>query len=80
MDKSLSVLTLDLFVQPTEPDKDKPNWKQVFNVKPVDFHSKQSDFVVHTCKRAGNIIMPQKDVMPVIKSFRNQLQLKENTR
>ncbi|XP_017350128.1 beta-1,4-N-acetylgalactosaminyltransferase 3 [Ictalurus punctatus] len=62
-----------------EPDKDKPNWKQVFNVKPVDFHSKQSDFVVHTCKRAGNIIMPPKDVMPVIKSFRNQLQLKKNT-
>ncbi|KAF4079591.1 hypothetical protein AMELA_G00179830, partial [Ameiurus melas] len=61
------------------PDKNKPNWKQVFNVKPVDFHSKQSDFVVQTCKRAGNIIMPQKDVMPVIKSFRNQLQLKENT-
>lgn len=58
----------------------KPNWKKVFNVQPVDFHSKQSDFAVHTCKRAGNIIMLQKDVMPIIKAFRNQMALTGNTR
>ncbi|GAA6089705.1 beta-1,4-N-acetylgalactosaminyltransferase 3-like isoform X2 [Tachysurus ichikawai] len=51
----------------------KPNWTQIFNVKPVDFQSKQSDWVVKTCKRAGNIIMPQKEVMPIIKAFRYQL-------
>ncbi|XP_027022456.1 beta-1,4-N-acetylgalactosaminyltransferase 3-like isoform X2 [Tachysurus fulvidraco] len=58
----------------------KPNWTQIFNVKPVDFHSKQSDWVVHTCKRAGNIIMPQKEVMPIIKAFRYQLMSTSNTR
>ncbi|KAK3518096.1 hypothetical protein QTP70_033321 [Hemibagrus guttatus] len=57
----------------------KPNWTQIINVKPVDFHSKQSDFVVHTCKRAGNIIMLQKDVMPIIKVFRNQMMSSQNT-
>ncbi|KAM9468380.1 beta-1,4-N-acetylgalactosaminyltransferase 3-like [Clarias gariepinus] len=62
-----------------EKNVNKPNWKQVFNVNPVDFHSKQSDFAVHTCKRAGNIIMLQKDVMPIIKAFRNQLKINPNT-
>ncbi|XP_058273534.1 beta-1,4-N-acetylgalactosaminyltransferase 3-like isoform X1 [Hemibagrus wyckioides] len=62
-----------------EGSMNKPNWTQIINVKPVDFHSKQSDFVVHTCKRAGNIIMLQKDVMPIIKAFRNQLLSSPNT-
>lgn len=71
---------MDLYPHPDEKNVNKPNWKQVFNVNPVDFHSKQSDFAVHTCKRAGNIIMLQKDVMPIIKAFRNQLKINPNTR
>lgn len=74
------VQTLYLYAKATEQNLNKPNWKKVFNVQPVDFHSKQSDFVVDTCKRAGNIIMLQKEVMPVIKAFKNQMKLKENTR
>ncbi|XP_034168961.1 beta-1,4-N-acetylgalactosaminyltransferase 3 isoform X2 [Pangasianodon hypophthalmus] len=62
-----------------ERNMNQPNWKQVINVKPVDFHSKQSDFVTQTCKRAGNIIMLQKDVMPVIKAFKNQLMSTANS-
>ncbi|XP_060759012.1 beta-1,4-N-acetylgalactosaminyltransferase 3-like [Neoarius graeffei] len=62
-----------------EPNINKPKWKQLFNVKAVEFHSKQSDLVVHTCKRAGNIILTQKEAIPLIKAFTNQLKLAENT-
>ncbi|XP_034169166.2 beta-1,4-N-acetylgalactosaminyltransferase 3 [Pangasianodon hypophthalmus] len=50
-----------------------PKWKQVFSVNALDFHSKQSDFVIHTCNRAGNIIMVKKEVMPVVEAFMSQL-------
>ncbi|KAF7694074.1 hypothetical protein HF521_007827 [Silurus meridionalis] len=63
-----------------EPKINQPNWQQVINVKPVNFHSMQSNIAVDNCKRAGNIIMYQKDVMPVIKAFRNQLKLDIKTR
>ncbi|XP_017350399.1 beta-1,4-N-acetylgalactosaminyltransferase 3 [Ictalurus punctatus] len=59
--------------------ENKPKWKQVFSVKSLDFHSKQSDFVVHTCNRAGNIIMLKKEVMPVVEAFMSQLKTTETT-
>lgn len=58
----------------------KPKWMQVFSVNALDFHSKQSDFVINTCNRAGNIIMVKKQVMPVIEAFMSQLKKTESTR
>ncbi|XP_066524153.1 beta-1,4-N-acetylgalactosaminyltransferase 3-like [Hoplias malabaricus] len=52
----------------TEADK-KPNWERVINVNPVDFYSNQPIVVTNTCKRAGNVIMNEKDVKPVIEAF-----------
>ncbi|KAG7320231.1 hypothetical protein KOW79_016084 [Hemibagrus wyckioides] len=57
-----------------------PKWKQVFSVNVSDFQAKQSDFVVNTCNRAGNIIMIKKQVMPVVEAFMSQLSKADATR
>lgn len=57
-----------------------PKWKQVFSVNVSDFQAKQSDFVVNTCNRAGNIIMIKKQVMPVVEAFMSQLNKADTTR
>ncbi|KAK3544628.1 hypothetical protein QTP86_019130, partial [Hemibagrus guttatus] len=57
-----------------------PKWKQVFGVNASDFHAKQSDFVVNTCNRAGNIVMIKKQVMPVVEAFMSQLNKADTTR
>ncbi|XP_047659689.1 beta-1,4-N-acetylgalactosaminyltransferase 3 isoform X2 [Tachysurus fulvidraco] len=64
-----------------ESEKQKinePKWKQFFRVNVSDFHAKQGADVVNTCNRAGNIIMPKKEVMPVVEAFMTQLH-KANT-
>ncbi|XP_062866310.1 beta-1,4-N-acetylgalactosaminyltransferase 3-like [Trichomycterus rosablanca] len=63
-------------IEPETPVTGRPDLKQILNVRPVDFHSKQNDFVIHTCNRTGNIIMLRKEVMPVVKSFMRRLQSK----
>ncbi|KAF5907970.1 beta-1,4-N-acetylgalactosaminyltransferase 3-like, partial [Clarias magur] len=50
-----------------------PNWEQVFHVNALDFHSKQSDAVMETCRKAGNIIMLKKEVMPAVQALINEL-------
>lgn len=77
--RSMCIL-LSLTVDKSEKGKNYPKWKQVFSVKALDFHSKQSDLVVHTCNRAGNIIMAKKEVIPVVEAFMRQLKKKENAR
>lgn len=71
---------LSLTVDKSEKGKNYPKWKQVFSVKALDFHSKQSDLAVNTCNRAGNIIMAKKEVIPVVEAFMRQLKKKENAR
>ncbi|XP_062866206.1 beta-1,4-N-acetylgalactosaminyltransferase 3-like, partial [Trichomycterus rosablanca] len=61
-----------------EEPKKNPKWNQVFNVNPVDFNSKQNDFCVNTCKKAGNIIMQKKDAMIIVDAFMRHLQSKPN--
>ncbi|XP_060758924.1 beta-1,4-N-acetylgalactosaminyltransferase 3 [Neoarius graeffei] len=52
----------------------EPKWKQIFSINALDFHSKQGNSATQACRRAGNIIMLKKEVMPVVEAFRTQLQ------
>lgn len=61
-------------------EEKEPNWEQVFHVNALDFHSKQSDAVMETCRKAGNIIMLKKEVMPVVQALINQLHTTKATR
>ncbi|XP_072530289.1 beta-1,4-N-acetylgalactosaminyltransferase 3-like isoform X2 [Salminus brasiliensis] len=56
-----------------------PDWTRVVNINPVDFHLKQPTRVADVCKRAGNVIMDEKEVMPVVEAFMNQLQTEPST-
>lgn len=57
-----------------------PNWQRVYEVKPFNAASKQSTVVANSCKTAGNIIMAQNEVMPIVNGFMKALQSKEETR
>ncbi|KAG9280437.1 beta-1,4-N-acetylgalactosaminyltransferase 3-like isoform X2 [Astyanax mexicanus] len=67
------------FVQYLKPEnsakkeKSDPNWEKAIYIDPVDFHSKQPTRVTDVCRRAGNIIMEETEVMPVVDAFINQL-------
>ncbi|XP_072530328.1 beta-1,4-N-acetylgalactosaminyltransferase 3-like [Salminus brasiliensis] len=65
----------------TESEKQEadPYWQRVFNVKSMDLHSKQPVLVTKVCRRAGNVIMDEKEVMPVVEAFMNQLQTEQNS-
>ncbi|KAI4899815.1 hypothetical protein NFI96_013767 [Prochilodus magdalenae] len=62
-----------------EAEKPDPNWERVVNIGPVDFDANQPTVVTQVCKRAGNLIMHENEVMPVVDTFMNKLQLTEST-
>ncbi|KAI4899814.1 hypothetical protein NFI96_013766, partial [Prochilodus magdalenae] len=55
-----------------------PNWERVFDVNPIEFHSKQPFAVTSVCRRAGNIILDEQDVKPVVEAFMNQFKSTSN--
>ncbi|KAG9280438.1 beta-1,4-N-acetylgalactosaminyltransferase 3-like [Astyanax mexicanus] len=60
-------------------EKPDPYWERPVNVNPIDFHSKQTTVVTKVCKRAGNVIMDEEEVMDVVEAFMNKLQTAEST-
>ncbi|KAL6459866.1 hypothetical protein MHYP_G00316250 [Metynnis hypsauchen] len=60
-------------------EKPDPNWERPINVNPADFNLNQPTVVTSTCKRAGNAILSEKDVMPVVDAVMNKLKLTEHT-
>ncbi|XP_072530290.1 beta-1,4-N-acetylgalactosaminyltransferase 3 [Salminus brasiliensis] len=60
-------------------EKPNPYWERAVNVYPVEFHSKQTTVVTKVCKRAGNVIMDEKDVITVVDAFMDKVQLTEST-
>ncbi|XP_066524151.1 beta-1,4-N-acetylgalactosaminyltransferase 3-like isoform X2 [Hoplias malabaricus] len=69
------------FIKTEENGENKadPNWERVFNVNPVDLHSNQPTQVTSTCKRAGNVIMNEKDAMDIVDAFMYTLLTTEST-
>ncbi|XP_017552456.1 beta-1,4-N-acetylgalactosaminyltransferase 3 [Pygocentrus nattereri] len=60
-------------------EKSDLNWERSINVNPTDFNLNQPTVVIHTCKRVGNAILSEEDVMPVVDAVMNKLQLTEHT-
>ncbi|XP_051547231.1 beta-1,4-N-acetylgalactosaminyltransferase 3-like [Myxocyprinus asiaticus] len=56
------------------------SWQRVFDVKPFEVASKQNAASKSSCKKAGNIVMTQNDVMPIVRAFMKELHSKEPTR
>ncbi|KTF78565.1 hypothetical protein cypCar_00010232 [Cyprinus carpio] len=57
-----------------------PFWQRVYDVKPLNAASKQTAIVANSCRTAGNIVMSQSHVMPIVRAFLKALHSREETR
>uniref|UniRef100_A0AAY4DSB7 Beta-1,4-N-acetylgalactosaminyltransferase n=1 Tax=Denticeps clupeoides TaxID=299321 RepID=A0AAY4DSB7_9TELE len=56
--------------------EDDALWERVFNVKEIDFQPQRTDAVVRVCRRAGNVVMNKKAIMPVVHAIMKKLNKK----